>query len=218
MVGRKKKKQTPDPVPQQAAIAEVDKLLPLVPSPLAVHEHKRTTIPHSMQQLARDFSETAFATILEIMEDRDAEPSTRLEAAKVVLDRGWGKATVNINQQTINVQATLQDIETKLLERKAEVDAKWAEAARIESEQLGRYIAADVEVIEDTATYGGESLQDSAQGSGNSKPGLVANSDAYPLPDTSASREAIYGAFSDSEAEANLRNYGFERDGVQVIE
>jgi hypothetical protein len=66
--------------------------------------------PYSLQKLAKTHTEAALDTILGIMHDEDAEASTRLEAAKQVLDRGWGKAAIKqeIESRHINVHETLK--------------------------------------------------------------------------------------------------------------
>lgn len=105
--------------------------------------------PYSLQKLAKEHTENAFNVILEIMNNAE-EDGTRLEAAKQVLDRGWGKAAIQIKAETIKY--SLQDVEAKLLEHKEDVDQKMLEARRLEDEQLTRYLTVDAEVIEDSAS------------------------------------------------------------------
>lgn len=111
--------------------------------------------PFSLQQKAKDLTEEALNTLAQIMRHAEND-STRLEAARQILDRGWGKPSINVKQETIKY--TLQDVENKLLEHREYVDAKVIEARRIESEQLGRYIIDDVEVVEDSALRRGSTL------------------------------------------------------------
>jgi hypothetical protein len=46
----------------------------------------------NLKDLARQHTETAIETLVEIMTDGDAQASARLTAANSLLDRGWGKA------------------------------------------------------------------------------------------------------------------------------
>jgi hypothetical protein len=118
----------------------------------------RSKVPYQLQQLAKDYTEQAFEVILEIMTDTNNEASTRLEAAKQVLDRGWGKPAQQINQQV--VKYTMQDLEAKLLEHRSEMDIKIEEARRIELERVGQYLTVDSEVAEDVTPHSGSVLQD----------------------------------------------------------
>lgn len=42
-------------------------------------------------ELARSHTENAFATLVQVMEDKKAPAAARVSAAQAVLDRGWGK-------------------------------------------------------------------------------------------------------------------------------
>jgi len=46
----------------------------------------------NIKDLARQHTEAAIETLVEIMTDGDAQASARLTAANSLLDRGWGKA------------------------------------------------------------------------------------------------------------------------------
>ena len=46
----------------------------------------------NLKDLARQHTETAIETLVEIMTDADAQAGARLTAANSLLDRGWGKA------------------------------------------------------------------------------------------------------------------------------
>lgn len=46
-----------------------------------------------VKDLARSQTENAIATLVSIMEDKEATAAARVAAASVILDRGWGKAT-----------------------------------------------------------------------------------------------------------------------------
>ena len=143
----------------------VDSMMPLAPVSERAPDQKefvgRTNpAPFSLQKLAKQHTEKAIETILEIMNDPEQEGSTRLEAAKQILDRGWGKPAVNIKQETIKY--TLADIEKKLLQDKDYIDERMEEARRIESERLGRYITVDAEVVTDVTADSEGSLPDNA--------------------------------------------------------
>jgi hypothetical protein len=50
-------------------------------------------------ELARDYSEAAIQVLVDIMSDSDVAPSTRLSAAKTILEHGWGKPPARAKQQ-----------------------------------------------------------------------------------------------------------------------
>lgn len=132
-----------DEMDRKAAENEPHKYLPSFPG-------RSNPAPYSLQKLAKEHTQEALDVVLEIMRDSEAEPGTRLEAAKQMLDRGWGKAALKV--QTESIQYTLKDIEEKLLEHRQEVDVKVLEARRVESEQLLKYITDDAEVVGDSAS------------------------------------------------------------------
>ena len=51
-------------------------------------------------ELARDHGEAAIQVLVDIMSDADVAPSTRLSAAKTILEHGWGKPPARAKQQT----------------------------------------------------------------------------------------------------------------------
>lgn len=53
---------------------------------------KKTDELRRIEEMAREHSQTALATLVEIMRDKGARESARVSAAAVILDRGWGKA------------------------------------------------------------------------------------------------------------------------------
>lgn len=87
---------------------------------------KTNPAPFTVQQLAKQYTEEAIATAVEIMRGKSVklqadgteiieliEPSTRLEAAKLLLDRGWGKATVKGEidvKHKIDIHSTLAEL------------------------------------------------------------------------------------------------------------
>src|SRR5215813_13923520 len=46
---------------------------------------------HSVQELARQYTEEAINTLAEIMNNDDAAAPARIAAAEALLNRGWGK-------------------------------------------------------------------------------------------------------------------------------
>ncbi len=207
-------------VDRSAELAIIDEALPLVQVVQELRPRRfigrGNPASPSVQKLAREYTEDAFAAVLEIMDDKEAEPSTRLEAAKVVLDRGWGKASINIRAETIKY--SMADLEKKLLEDKTYNDHKWEEARKAENEQLGRYIVDDAEIIEDASAHSPGELQDNQEGCGDSTVRLYTDTDAHPVPNRAASGEAIYGSLGDSEAETDYGHDRIERYGVQIFE
>lgn len=107
--------------------------------------------PFTVQQLARERTEDAFNTVIDIMNDPEAENSTRLEAAKEVLNRGWGKPAMQIKQETVKYD--FRDLENALIEHRAAMDEKIAEARRIELERLGQYLGEDAQIVEDVTPH-----------------------------------------------------------------
>lgn len=47
----------------------------------------------SLRELAREHTEAAIETLVDVMGDDDAPPPARVSAASALLDRGWGKPT-----------------------------------------------------------------------------------------------------------------------------
>lgn len=130
-------------------------LLPMVPDDTDAKCQRSSTkvgkvggqskVPFSVQQLAREYTEEAISTVVDIMrgshikEDEEGnrvissvDNSTRLEAAKLLLDRGWGKATVkhNVEMKSINIHATLKELADSvqappsLIEERGIIDAE----------------------------------------------------------------------------------------------
>ena len=55
-----------------------------------------------LKKAAKNFSNEAIATLVEIMRDRNVTATTRMQAASMILDRGHGKA-VNQSEVTVGV-------------------------------------------------------------------------------------------------------------------
>lgn len=79
---------------------------------------RQSPAPYSLQKLAKEHTEAALDTILEIMNDTEQEGSTRLEAAKQLLDRGWGKAAMKIDAKTthVSVHEVLKELGSRVKE------------------------------------------------------------------------------------------------------
>ena len=54
----------------------------------------RPKLLKDVEAAAREHTEAAIETLAEICKNADAPPAARVSAASVILDRGWGKATV----------------------------------------------------------------------------------------------------------------------------
>lgn len=191
-----------------------DKLLPsgqVIPGHV-LHDPSKPT--YSLQKLAKEHTEEALKKLVSLMRFAEDE-SVQLQAANAVLDRGWGKASVKVEVESERLD--LPKMQEALLQTKAYVDAKIEEAMRLENEQLARYIADDAEIVEDSAPHCEAALQDNAQRSGDNSARLHID----PAPDlvlnANASREAIYGAYSHSQAPANHGDNTLERNGVQDV-
>jgi hypothetical protein len=76
--------------------------------------------------LARSYTDTAIKTLAGIMMERTSPPMARIAAAKVLLDRGWGKCSethhIDVNGETsllkvvneiVHVYETREEIEFK---------------------------------------------------------------------------------------------------------
>lgn len=66
----------------------------------------------SLLDLAREHTQDAVQTLVEVMIDKDAPPPARVSAASAILDRGWGKP-----KQDIDVGDRLGNILEDILER-----------------------------------------------------------------------------------------------------
>lgn len=57
----------------------------------------RTKDGRTLSELARDHTEEAVETLVEVMRNKDAPPSARVMASDKILNRGWGQAPQTIN-------------------------------------------------------------------------------------------------------------------------
>ena len=137
------------PSPPEAIEAEVvqerERYNPTVPG-------RQSADSFNLQKLAREKTEEAFNVVLQIMNHAE-DDCTRLEAAKQILDRGWGKPSVKIQAETVTY--SLRDVEAKLLEKREAVDLKVLEARKIERARLAEYLTSDAEVVGDTTSHSG---------------------------------------------------------------
>lgn len=68
-------------------------------------------IPSEIRSLAREHTKSALRVLHGIMTSNDAPPAARVQAATVMLERGWGKATQHIETTIHRSAATLSDDE-----------------------------------------------------------------------------------------------------------
>lgn len=66
-----------------------------------------------IRDIARQHTEAAINTLVKIMSDSDATPSSRVGAATALLDRGWGRPAQTI-EASVNPGAHQADIELAL--------------------------------------------------------------------------------------------------------
>ena len=79
-------------------LAERDELGRLLPG--SVLERAGRPEGHSVTFLARQHTQAAMAVLREIVDDAKAPPAARATAAQALLDRGWGKAPIQIDLNT----------------------------------------------------------------------------------------------------------------------
>ena len=65
----------------------------------------------TLRDLARAQTEAAIGTLVAIMTDTDASASARVAAASAILDRGWGKPTVQVETSVQRDIRTMTDAE-----------------------------------------------------------------------------------------------------------
>jgi hypothetical protein len=84
-------------------------------------------IRKDIRQAAKDHSPEAFRFLLETMRNQDASLQYRMDAAKTIIDRGWGKpvAQTDIN---VNVYERMNEVELIKLITGEEIDSSLIEA------------------------------------------------------------------------------------------
>jgi len=78
--------------------------------PVSEAPNVRRKILADVKQLAKEASEDAINTLVEIMKDKAAPPAARASAANAILDRGWGKPQQTI-EATVNKFEQMTDAE-----------------------------------------------------------------------------------------------------------
>lgn len=89
---------------QTLKIAERDALGRLLPG--SVLERAGRPEGHTVTYLARQHTEAAIAVLVEIMLDPKAPQAARATASQALIDRGWGKAPIQID---LNARANFCD-------------------------------------------------------------------------------------------------------------
>jgi hypothetical protein len=72
----------------------------------------------TIRELAKSYTESALATLVEIAQNQKAPPSARVHAACALLDRGWGKPAQFV--ESLSFSATLQDYLQEIADREKE--------------------------------------------------------------------------------------------------
>jgi hypothetical protein len=106
--------------------------------------------PVNVCSLARVYTEDAIKTLAKIMRDDDTPAMSRVAAAKVLLDRGWGKCSethkIDINGETsllkvvneiVHVHETREQIEFRDQTPLLELAPEDTERQRLEEHALG---------------------------------------------------------------------------------
>jgi len=75
-------------------IAALDKTSDLV---IQTQSSEVLVTKEELQQIARKYTLPAMKALVQVIEDEDAPPSARIQAATVILERGWGKPKQEIS-------------------------------------------------------------------------------------------------------------------------
>ncbi|MBY0356559.1 MAG: hypothetical protein K2W82_01045 [Candidatus Obscuribacterales bacterium] len=67
---------------------------------------------YRISELAKEYTEEALTTLIEIARDKKAPASARVHAASALLDRGWGKPAIHI--ESVNMALTYEDFLAQL--------------------------------------------------------------------------------------------------------
>ena len=73
-----------------------------------------------IKELAKEHSEIALNTLVEIATNKKSKESARVQAAVAILDRGWGKPSQSI--ENLNVNASLEDFLRRIAEQEGIID------------------------------------------------------------------------------------------------
>lgn len=95
---------------------DIARLAPIVEPP--DFTKRKNPAPFSLQQLSKTYTEEALSTLVEIMRNPEELGSTRIEAAKHILDRGWGKSAIKADIKTthVNVHEVLKELSNQIKE------------------------------------------------------------------------------------------------------
>lgn len=96
----------------------------------------RPKASYMIADLAKQHTEEALATLVEIFKDKNASPNARVNAANAILDRAWGKPAQAL--QATNTNVDVKDWREVLAENFAGIEADMAEARRVEAERWKR--------------------------------------------------------------------------------
>ena len=73
-----------------------------------------------IKELAKEYSELALNTLVEIATNEKSKESARVQAAIAILDRGWGKPIQAV--ENLNVNASIEDFLRKVAEQENIID------------------------------------------------------------------------------------------------
>lgn len=96
----------------------------------------RPKASYMISDLAKQYTEDALATLVEICNDKDASPNARVNAATALLDRAWGKPVQSL--QSINANVEVRDWRQALIDNAPQIEADMEEARRVEAERWKR--------------------------------------------------------------------------------
>lgn len=77
----------------------------------------RPKVVAKVQALARENTEAALHTLVEVMQNQDTPPAARVSAANSLLDRGYGKAT-SVIEKTVIEEQTQEEMPPEELSRR----------------------------------------------------------------------------------------------------
>jgi hypothetical protein len=93
-------RRTPEAIARRRMLklAERDEQGRLLPG--SVLPNAGRTAGHTVQFLARTFTEKAINLLGAVMQDEKSPPAARVTAAQALLDRAWGKAPISVDLNT----------------------------------------------------------------------------------------------------------------------
>lgn len=93
----------------------------------------RPQAAYRISDLAKQHTEEALATLVEICRNKEAPPGARVNAATVLLDRAWGKPVQAIEAVTVN--ADVKDWRQVFSESRDAIEVAMAEAREKEKDR-----------------------------------------------------------------------------------